>query len=244
MHKFFVNKDQIVDDKIFILGQDVKHIRDVLRLQIEDTIEIASEGLNYLCHIEDILRDKIILGIDKKQRGVNEPPIEITLFQGLAKGNKMDLIIQKGTEIGIKNYYGISTQRTVVKLNKKKKESRMKRWSAIAEEAAKQSKRDHIPTIKGVLSFKDMLEVLKKQKNIIIPYEGEEETGIGSAIKNIGSNKISLVIGPEGGFEDHEIHKLKEIGGKIVSLGPRILRTETAGFLASAIMLYELGDLR
>lgn len=244
MHKFFIDKDQIIEDKIKILGKDVKHIRDVLRLRINDNIILSSQGINFLCSIEEILKDEVVAKILEKNEGNNESNVEIILYQGLAKGNKMDLIIQKGTEIGIKDFYPIVTNRAVVKINDiKKEETKLDRWSLISEEAAKQSKRDYIPKIQRVLSFDDMIELLKGEKNIIVPYEDEEALTIGKSLESICDGKIHLIIGPEGGFEKEEIHRLKEIGGKIVTLGPRILRTETAGFVAATIILYELGDL-
>lgn len=244
MHKFFVESHQVDDEYIEILGQDVKHIGNVLRLRPEEKIEICCEGINYYCEIKDILKDKIITKILSKKPGESEAPIEIVLYQGLAKGNKMDLILQKGTEIGIKEFYVVSTDRSIVKINDKKKEnSRIERLQAITEEAAKQSKRDYIPKVNGILSFKEMLGMISKEDNIIVPYEDENHRSIGHVLKNINGKKIHLIIGPEGGFETEEIQSLKEIGANIVTLGPRILRTETAGLVASTIILYELGDL-
>lgn len=244
MHKFFVEKDQIIEDKIKILGKDVKHIRDVLRLRINDNIVLSSQGINYFCSIEEILKGEIVAKILEQKEGNNESSVEIILYQGLAKGNKMDLIIQKGTEIGIKDFYPIVTNRSVVKIKDiNKEETKLDRWNLISEEAAKQSKRDYIPKIQRVLSFDNMIELLKGEKNIIVPYEDEEALTIGKSLESINDKKIHLVIGPEGGFEKEEIDKLKEVGGKIVTLGPRILRTETAGFVAATIILYELGDL-
>ncbi|MBC8590775.1 RsmE family RNA methyltransferase [Wansuia hejianensis] len=244
MRKFFVESDQIIEDKIFILDKDVKHIRDVLRLRTGDRIEISCDGVIYLCQIDDILRDKVILDILSNSKGENEPEIEIVLFQGLAKSNKMDFIIQKGTEIGIKDFYGVITDRTIVKIKDIKKEkNKISRWDLIAEEAAKQSKRDYIPKIKGIISFDEMIELIKDEESIIVPYEDEENLSIGNGLRNIKSKKINLIIGPEGGFEPDEIQKIEDIGGKIVSLGPRILRTETAGFVSATIILYELGKL-
>ena len=244
MHKFFVDTNQISENNICILGKDVKHIKDVLRLRLNDKIEISVEGINYICEIQEILKDKIITSILSKTLGENEPPIDIILYQGLTKGNKMDLIIQKGTEIGVKEFYIISTNRSIVKIKDKKKEkSRVERLELIAEEASKQSKRDYIPEVKGILSFKDMINLLRYEKNIIVPYEDEKNIGLKEALKDISGGRIHLIIGPEGGFELYETEKLKEIGAKIVSLGPRILRTETAGFVAATAILYELGDL-
>lgn len=244
MHRFFVDKEQIIDDTIEIIGPDVKHIRDVLRLRVGEEVEISSEGFTYISKIESLEKSKVIASILDKSKGINEPPIEIILYQGLAKGSKMDVIIQKGTEVGIKTFYPLATSRSIVKINDiKKEQSKVERWNTIADGAAKQSKRDLIPKVENVISFKDMINLLKDAENIIVPYEDEKANGIKCDLQNITGNKIHLIIGPEGGFDPSEIEKLKELGASIVTLGPRILRTETAGLVAAAVILYELGDL-
>lgn len=244
MHRFFVNKNQIDNNNIYIKDKDLAHIKNVLRLKTNDKIEVSCDGLNYLCEIDQITKEAVKANILSTSTGNSESNINITLYQGLAKGSKMDLIIQKCVEIGVKDFYAVETDRTIVKINNQKKEdSKIDRWQAIAEEAAKQSKRDYIPKIKGIISFKDMIEVLKEEGNTIVPYENEENLSIKEGLKDINGNKINLIIGPEGGFEEAEIQSLIDIGAKIVTLGPRILRTETAGVVASTIILYELGDL-
>lgn len=244
MHRFFVEKEQIKDSTIEIVGSDVKHIKDVIRLRIEEEIEISSNGITYSCEIQSISKDKIIAKIIDKKKGTNESPIELILYQGLAKGSKMDEIIQKGTEVGIKEFYPVATHRSIVKIKDiKKEESKVERWNSIADEAAKQSKRDFLPKVQNVISFDEMIILLKDEKNIIVPYEDEKANGIKSKLQAIDDGNIHIIIGPEGGFEPYEIEKLKSIGAEIVTLGPRILRTETAGVVAATIVLYELGDL-
>lgn len=244
MHRFFIDKDQIIENEIVILGSDVKHMRDVIRLRKDEEIEIACSGITYLCTIKDILKDKIITTIIDSRIGVNESTVEVVLFQGLSKGNKMELIFQKGTEVGIKEFYPVATHRSVVKIKEiKKEQSKVERWQLIVDEASKQSKRDYIPEVKGVISFDDMIEILKGEDNIIVPYEDEVVHTIKEGLLDVKSSKINVVIGPEGGFEISEIQKLKEIGSKIVTLGPRILRTETAGLVTATIILYEVGNL-
>ncbi|MDD2446357.1 MAG: RsmE family RNA methyltransferase [Tissierellia bacterium] len=244
MHRFFVEKSQIEVDRINIINNDVKHIKDVLRLKIGEYIEISCEGITYLCEIEQILKDKVSTLIKQKEIGNHESKVEISLFQGLAKGNRMELIFQKGTEVGIKNFYPVITYRSVVKINDiKKEQNKVSRWNSIVEEAAKQSKRDIIPKVNGIIGFDDMINILKDETNIIVPYEEEIVVTIREELLNIKDGRVNIVIGPEGGFEQSEIDKLKSIGGKIVTLGPRILRTETAGVVTATIVLYELGDL-
>lgn len=244
MHKFFIEKDQIDKDTITIIGSDVKHIKDVLRLRISDKVEVSCDGMNYHCVIDEILKDKVSLSINVMEEGKNESKVEIALFQGLSKGNKMDLIFQKGTEVGIKEFYPVATYRSVVKINDiKKEQTKVVRWNAIVEEASKQSKRDYIPQVKNIINFDQMIELLKAEVNIIVPYEDEVVTTIKEGISNIKSGKVNIIIGPEGGFEPDEIQRLKEIGAQVVTLGPRILRTETAGLVAATIILYEVGNL-
>lgn len=244
MYKFFVEKSQIEDDKIKIKGNDIKHIDRVLRLKSGDEIIVSSEGKSYLCAIDQIRDTEVLCDIVSKDLPSSEAPIDIVLYQGFPKGSKMELIVQKGTEIGIKDFYGVLTHRTIVKFkDNKKKNLKIDRLNTIIKEAAKQSKRDYIPEVKSIYSFSNMIEALKDEKNIIVPYEEELDTSFKDTLKSMDTKKINLVIGPEGGFEREEIEKLKDIGAKIVSLGPRILRTETAGIVTASIILYELGDL-
>lgn len=244
MRRFFIDSEQIDDGKINIIGKDVKHIKDVLRLIEGDNIEISSNGINHVCVIEEIFKDRIVVDILESITGQHESSIEVILYQGIAKGNKMDLIIQKATEIGVKEFHIVSTNRSIVKISDKKKENaRIERLLSIAEEAAKQSKRDYIPKVEGIYDFEDILNILKDEENVIVAYEDEENIGMKQILKGTKGHRINLIIGPEGGFETYEIEKLKDIGANIVSLGPRILRTETAGLVASTMILYELGDM-
>jgi 16S rRNA (uracil1498-N3)-methyltransferase len=244
MHRFFVDESQIIDNKIYIKGNDVKHIKDVLRLRINDEIEVSCNGTTYTCKIEESSKENVVVGIVQSVIGKNESPIEIALFQGLSKGNKMELILQKGTEIGIKHFYAVATHRSVVKIKDLKKEqSKVERWQSIVEEASKQSKRDLIPKVHGIISFEEMVHILKDEANIIVPYEDEKVITIKEGLEHIKEGRINIIIGPEGGFEPFEIENLKAINSKVVTLGPRILRTETAGLVASTIVLYEAGNL-
>jgi 16S rRNA (uracil1498-N3)-methyltransferase len=244
MNRFFINKEQINEDIIHIKGADVKHIRDVLRLKQGEQIEVSCDCNTYIGEILEIDKKTIKLKIIDKYKGENEPSYFIVLYQGLAKGSKMDVIFQKCTEIGVSEFYPIETKRAVVKIkNEKKANSKVERWQEITDQAAKQSKRDKIPRINEVLSFEEMIKHLNNEENIIVPYEDEKQETIKNSLQNINSKKIHLIIGPEGGFEGEEIEKLKNIGANIVTLGPRTLRTETAGLVASTMVLYELGDL-
>lgn len=243
MHKFFVSSENRDNENIYILGQDRKHIKDVLRLNIGDEICVNVDEISYITKIKDIDSDKVTVVILKEIEHSNEPKVNITLYQGLAKGSKMDFIVQKCTEIGVKNFYGVEMERSVVKAkNDKWKQGKIDRYQKIIDEASKQSKRDFIPEFKGIISNKEMLENLKNQI-VIVPYESEDEKSFKDILSSIGTDKINIVIGPEGGFDEEEIQNLEDIGANIISLGKRILRTETAGLVASTIVLYEYGDL-
>lgn len=244
MHRFFVLEENILENTIKIVGTDVNHIKNVLRLSIEDKVEVIGSKYNYDCEISHISKDDILLLIKEVKDKTNESNLRISLFQGLPKSSKMETIIQKCTELGVYNFYPVSTNRSVVKINDmKKEEKKVQRWQLIAEEASKQSKRDIIPKVENILGFNDMMEKIK-DKVVIVPYESEEKLsikGLKASLENV--DEINIIIGPEGGFEEYEIEKLKDSGAHIVTLGPRILRTETAGVVTAAILMYEFGDL-
>lgn len=245
MHKFFVSNNLIDGDKAVIEGDDVKHIYKVLRLQIGDEIIINNlNGQEYLAKIDDINKKEVQVSIIEKIEVSNESPIRIHLYQGLPKSTKMDLIAQKGTELGISSITPVITERVVVKNEGEFK--KVDRWQRIALEASKQSKRTLIPAINTPISFEAMMEKMKSMDLIVVPYENAEGYGIKKMVKDIQIDSIidiAIVIGPEGGFEEEEISKLKDMGAHIVTLGPRILRTESAGFVCTAILQYELGDV-
>jgi len=245
MHRFFVDKENIQSNMITITGEDVKHIKNVLRLVEQDEICLCDkQGTDYLVRITDLSKEKVKCEIIESKPSNTEPPVEIILYQGIPKATKMDLIIQKSTEIGVSKIVPVITSRTIVKIqDMKKEEKKLERWSKIAEESAKQSRRGIIPEISQIHTFNDMIKVVKDNGLIIVPYENEQKMGIKEVLKNKTSKKINIVIGPEGGFEEDEVQILKSIDASIVSLGPRILRTETAGFVTAALVLYELGDL-
>lgn len=244
MNRFFVGKNQIEGNKVSITDSDVRHIKDVLRLDKGEKLEIVCMGNTYISEIIEIDKKEVILKVLEKYKGTNEPSNYVVLYQALAKGSKMDIIFQKCTEIGVSEFYPIETTRAVVKIkSEKKSSSKVKRWQEIVDQASKQSKRDIQAKVNEVLSFDQMIEILDKKKNIIVAYEYEKQESIKVILKDIKDEQIHLIIGPEGGFEEKEIEKLKNIGANVVTLGPRILRTETAGLVAATMIFYELGDL-
>lgn len=245
MHKFFVTPNSIEGQKAVIQGDDVKHIYKVLRLDVGDKIIINnSQGQEYLGSIEDINKSSVTVNLLDAVEKNAESNLQIDLYQGLPKSSKMDYIVQKATEIGVNSIIPIITERVVVKsdLGEFKKTDR---WKRIALEACKQCKRTVIPEVKGPIAFDDLIDNLKGYDLIVVPYENKELYGIKKMCKSIKDEvkSVAIVIGPEGGFEEEEIKTMESIGAHIVTLGPRILRTETAGIVTVSLLQYELGDL-
>lgn len=245
MPKFFVTNNEIIDNIIKITGEDVNHIANVLRKQIGDTLNICNTSTsdNFLCQIEKLNKEEIECKIIEKRQSETEPNTYITLFQGLPKAEKMDLIIQKCTEIGVSNFVPISMERCVVKLDNKAENKKIFRWQKIAETAAKQSGRDIIPKIENLINLKKVCNLIKKYDIVLLAYENEKENTLKMAlntIRNKDNAKIGIIIGPEGGITTEEVKELVESGAITVTLGNRILRTETVGISMASIILYEL----
>lgn len=246
MDRFFVEKKNVnlENNTCIIEGEDVKHISKVLRCRVGEELEICDNDNNeYICEITSIDKSEVQLNIIDKVDIKRESDLKIKVYQGLPKGPKMEMILQKLTEVGVDEIILVQTKRTVVKVEDKKEDKKIERWERIIYEAAKQSKRGKIPKLRGILSFKEALSDMNKNDLNIAPYENERTKSIKQAIKGQDINNIGIFVGPEGGFEDTEIKAIEDIGGQSVSLGPRILRTETASLVASSIVLYELSDL-
>lgn len=239
MYNFFVqNRD---GDRFVIDGADFNHIKNVLRMKEGDEFLISCEGQSHLCALSEILSECVIAEIIEENYRETELPIKIYLFQGLPKGDKMELIIQKCAELGVFKIIPVEMKRCVVKLDDKKKKSKRERWQAISESAAKQSKRNIIPEICDVLSFEEALKMAKELDILLVPYENKDGMkATKDALSKIKSgDSVGIFIGAEGGFDDSEIEKAIEMGGISVSLGKRILRTETAAVTSlSMCMLY------
>lgn len=243
MYHFFIDQNQVEDDHVRIIGPDVNHIKNVLRMGAGEEV-LISNGVDkdYLCEVLSVTSQEVTAKILSVEEGGRELPARITLFQGLPKGDKMELIIQKAVELGAYEIVPVETKRTVVKLDKKKEESKLRRWNAVSESAAKQSKRLIVPEVTGVMSLKEALVFSKEFDVTVIPFEnakGMERTReILSQVKP--GMSIGIFIGPEGGFEDSEIELSESFGAKTVTLGKRILRTETAGLSVLSVLSYLL----
>lgn len=246
MHHFFVDPSQVLDEKVTIKGNDVNHIKNVLRMKVGEELLISNGiDMDYYCKIESISDDEIVAVVLNEEFAGTELPSEIYLFQGLPKSDKMELIIQKAVELGAKAIVPVATKRCVVKLDDKKEASKLKRWQAISESAAKQSRRVIIPEIMPVMSFKEAINLAKTFDLGIIPYENfkdmEETRNILSKLDK--GMKIGIFIGPEGGFDDSEISYAMENGVKPISLGKRILRTETAGLAILSVIMFRIEEM-
>lgn len=243
MYHFFVKPEQIGEHEIQITGGDVNHIRNVLRMTAGEQISVSSgeNATQYRCEITELAPEYVTAKIMWAQDADTELPAKIFLFQGLPKNDKMELIIQKAVELGAYEIIPMATKRAVVKLDKKKEESKRKRWNAISESAAKQSKRMIVPQIKEVMTFSQAVSYAQKVcTKRIIPYEMAEGIGETKRIfSEIGAGDcVAVFIGPEGGFDEKEIELAKEAGIAPVTLGRRILRTETAGMTVLSILMF------
>ncbi len=244
MYQFFVAPSQITDKTVIIEGGDVNHIKNVLRMKPGEEIAVSNgqDGKEYRCGIVSIEEDRVICEL----RFVKEDGLELSsrvhLFQGLPKADKMELIIQKAVELGVYEIVPVETKRAVVKLDAKKAKQKTERWQAIAEAAAKQSKRRIVPQVSEPITFGQALKQAESMEVKLIPYElaeGMERTK--EVISHLPEGAdIAVFIGPEGGFEEAEIAKAKENGVEPITLGKRILRTETAGFTVMAWIMYQL----
>lgn len=245
MQKFFVEESQIENDKIVITGEDVKHISSVLRMQKGEQILIGSKETleTYLTEIEQIEKEKVVVKIIEKHDTQTESNVEIDLYQGLPKADKMELIIQKTTEIGISKVIPVDMVRCIVKLDEKDAKKKIERWQKVAEGAAKQSKRSKIPEIKNKIKIKDLENIISQYDAFIVAYEEENEVTLKQELKKLKEQekyKIGILVGPEGGITKEEIEKLTSYNAKVVTLGKRILRTETAPIVLTSNIIYEL----
>ena len=241
MYNFFVSESSINDNKVFISGKDFNHIKNVLRLKEGETFLVSADKMSHLCRLNSYGSDFVQCEIIEKNYQDTSLPIKIVLFQGLPKSDKLELIIQKAVELGVDTIIPVQMSRSIVKYDDKKAKSKVERFQAIAESAAKQSKRTKIPKVQDLLSFNEAVKVAKDLDLFLLPYENKK--GIESTKECLSliksGDSVGIMIGPEGGFDDREIELAENSGAKLISLGKRILRTETAAITAmSMCMLY------
>lgn len=245
MHHFFVSPEQVEGGLIRITGSDVNHIKNVLRIrQGEEMLVSDGTGRDYLCQAEEIAGQEVTVRILETEEEGRELPSRIWLFQGLPKSDKMEFIIQKAVELGAAGIVPVTTRNTVVKLDPKKEEAKVKRWQAIAESAAKQSKRSLVPRVSGIMTLKEAFDYVESQGFSVrlIPYEHEAGMdGTKTELDAAGPGQdIAVFIGPEGGFDEREIELALSKGVRPISLGRRILRTETAGLALLSVLMMRL----
>lgn len=260
MPKFFVNNEQFEDGEVRIIGNDVNHIKNVLRMKVGDTFNVCNESNseNYIVEIGKFDKEEIICNILEKCENSAESNVKVHIYQGLPKADKMELIIQKSVELGVSKITPVEMKRCVVKLDGKDKVKKIERWQKIAEVAAKQSGRDIIPEICQVKNVKSICEEFANFDLVILCYENEKDVLLKNVLKSVYSKngvlkdsenlnnsdfkndlKIAVIIGPEGGIDISEVEFMKQNGAKSVSLGNRILRTETVGLSLLSIIMYE-----
>lgn len=243
MYKFFVLPEQVKEKSVEIVGSDVNHIKNVLRFPIGKEVLISDGmGQTYKGQIKAYEDQKVFLEILEGLESTTELPVHVHLYQGLPKKDKMELVIQKSVELGVAEVTPLMMKRSIVKLDEKSKVKKQARWQGIANAAAKQSKRCVLPRVNLPVAMKDVIDELEAFDLLLVPYENAEgmtyTRTVLSEVKKC--DKIGIIIGPEGGFETTEIELLKSMNAKILSLGNRILRTETAGL---AIMSYIMIDM-
>ncbi|MCR5468207.1 MAG: 16S rRNA (uracil(1498)-N(3))-methyltransferase [Lachnospiraceae bacterium] len=241
MYQFFVENENVSSDSIRIIGQDAKHIRNVLRMKKGEVVRVSTAASeNFLCEVADFIEDDVIVAIKERNIKSTELPGKVYLFQAIPKGDRMETVIEKCVELGVHEIIPVEMKNCIVKLDEKKKANRLKRYQAIAEAAAKQSKRSIVPNVHEVMKYKEAVDYALSNSDVLLfPYEREDGMkGYNEVMDKIVPGKnISFFIGPEGGFDEEEVSIAKE-HMDIISLGSRILRTDTAAIVTmTAIML-------
>lgn len=245
MYRFFVAPEACSRDTITIEGEDYNHMKNVLRLKIGDTVTV-SDGADreYICSIEEYSEGRAIVRIEDVCGSNAELPTELTLYQGYPKGDKLETIVQKAVELGAVRIVPVMMKRSVVKLDDKKAMKKVERMNAIALSAAKQSKRSVIPVVDRVMTYEEALEDAGHLDMLILPYENAEGIQRSKEILHQvrGKKSVGVLIGPEGGFDQEEVETALKNGAECITLGHRILRTETAGMAVLSILMFELED--
>lgn len=246
MTRFFISSDQIKDNSVILKGEDRHHLLNVLRQGPGDEITVLNgKGEEYLVRITEATVDQVKGEIVKQMERQSEPRVKITLVQSLPKADKFEWILQKNTELGVSRFQPVFTERSNIKLDQAAQSRKLERWNKIIQEAAEQSGRQIIPVLEPIRRWSEMLAAYSGAGLVLIPWEGES----GQSLKQVLERQpgipgsVTVLIGPEGGFSLKEVEEAKEKGAIPVTLGPRILRTETAGLVVASALLYHFGDL-
>ena len=243
MYHFFTETEFFTESEAVITGPDVNHIKNVLRMKPGEKLLLSDgKGTNCLCEITELFPDKVLAKILPEEVDDTELPVKVTLYQGLPKADKMEFIIQKCVELGVTKIVPVDTDRAVVKLDVKKEEAKRKRWYGISESAAKQSKRSRIPVVREPVNYREAVALAGELDVVLLPYENERGMAATREVMEriAPGQSVGIFIGPEGGFDPSEIALAKEEGMHLVSLGKRILRTETAGLATLSILMYHI----
>ncbi|MFZ5646668.1 MAG: 16S rRNA (uracil(1498)-N(3))-methyltransferase [Bacillota bacterium] len=244
MHRFFISPEQFDSHRPVVSGQDVRHMVKVLRLKPGDLVELLDgAGRAARASVEHVGKEEVVLLKMGEFTPGGAPPVQVILVQGLARGEKMDLVIQKCTELGVSGVIPLVCHRSVVRLDDGKSIDRQARWQRVALEAAKQCRRPDVPVVSAPQKLPGVLSGMPEGSLAVMPWEGEESRSFSDALAGETPGRVYVIIGPEGGFEKYEVEEARRAGVVTVSLGPRILRTETAGLVCVALIMHRLGDL-
>lgn len=243
MHRFFLTSEDIfIEDELYIRDYEtLNHMVKVLRVQVGERVECVLDQV-YIGEVTEVQKDEVRLFVSEIKPLENESKIKIDLFQCLPKGPKLEYIIQKNVELGVRDFYLVESARCVTTWKGKDSDKKVERYEKIAKEAAKQSKRDQMPTVYGVLTLDDMISKASLYDAFLVLYENEDECSLKRVASSFEGASIAIIVGPEGGFDGSEIEKLSKVS-QIVTLGKRILRTETAGLVAVTCLQYAFDEL-
>ena len=247
MRRFFVAPEAVQDDIVQFDAELARHMGKVLRLTAGEQVTVSTgDGTAYLVELAEFQKDVVTGRILERMDNLQETAIEVVLYQGMPKGDKLELIIQKCTELGVSAVVPVETSRSVVHLDSGKAAKKLERWQKIAQEASQQSKRVQVPTVGPYYNWKQFLQHLSEQNGITIVFWEDEQTQSLKALLRSQAEKpqrINLVVGPEGGLSEEEVEQLRVLGAVSASLGKRILRTETAGMAGISMVMYEFDEL-
>ena len=245
MTRFFVLADQIRAGLITLMGRDVRHIQRVLRLGVGDHIEcLDGQGYVYKVKLTHVEAEHVVGEIVDSYKADSEPDLQVTIAQGIPKGERWDFVLQKCSEVGATVFQPLFTERTIVNIASEQLPHKMERWQKIVQEAAEQSQRSVAPRVLAPMTLKDWLQNLSEFELVIVAWENEEEESLRQILDEAPDLKrLAIIVGPEGGFSSAEIDLIKQVGGRTVSIGPRILRSETASVVLLSLALYHYGDM-
>lgn len=243
MQRYFVSPEQIDGSKIVLRGDDVHHIKNVMRFRAGDPVILCDgRGFDYVAEIADLRKESVSCRVIEQRSSIGEPRTSICVAQSLPKGDKLDWVLQKGTELGVTAFFPFTSTRSVVKLQPEKAKKRHQRWERIVKEAAEQSHRGRLPSVYPLADWKELLAWIPQYELTLIAYE-REGAALDEILAQPSEASMLIIVGPEGGFSEDEVQEAKDAGAIPVSLGPRILRTETASLALVACILYAYGDM-